>query len=48
MTRSNGSLAPSDLLKIPGIDRTFVKDFARINVFAVSDLFEQDAEHFVV
>lgn len=28
----------SDLLKIPGIGKTFVRDFSRINVFSIDDL----------
>ena len=37
-------MAKSDLLKIPGIGHTFIKDFARINVFSVSDLIDRDPE----
>jgi hypothetical protein len=33
----------TDLLQIPGIGKTFVKDFARIDVFAVNDLQHRDA-----
>ncbi|ABB58095.1 helix-hairpin-helix domain-containing protein [Synechococcus elongatus] len=32
----------SDLLSIPGIGRTFVKDFARIGIHSISDLVGQD------
>lgn len=38
-------MAKSDLLEIPGIGRTFVKDFARIDVCTVSDLVDKDADH---
>lgn len=34
----------SDLLEIPGIGDTFVKDFARIKIISISDLVGQDAE----
>lgn len=37
-------MAKSDLLTIPGIGRTFVKDFSRIGVFAISDLIDQDPD----
>lgn len=37
-------MAKSDLLTIPGIGRTFVEDFARINVTSINDLTEQDPE----
>lgn len=37
-------MAKSDLLAIPGIGRTFVQDFARINIFSMSDLVNQDPE----
>jgi hypothetical protein len=33
----------SDLIQIPGIGKTFVKDFARIDVHCVSDLQHRDA-----
>jgi hypothetical protein len=33
-----------DLHLIPGIGRTFVADFARMDVFAISDLAGQDPE----
>ena len=33
-----------DLLTIPGIGRTFVQDFARIDVLTISDLVGQDPE----
>jgi hypothetical protein len=33
-----------DLLQIPGIGATFVKDFARIGICAIEDLVEQDPE----
>ena len=34
----------SDLFTIPGIGRTFVKDFARIKIQAIGDLVDQDPE----
>ncbi|MEM8945594.1 MAG: helix-hairpin-helix domain-containing protein [Planctomycetota bacterium] len=37
-------MAKSDLLEIPGIGRTFVKDFARIGIFSIDDLNDQDPE----
>lgn len=37
-------MAKSDLLTIPGIGRTFVQDFARIDVFSISDLVGRDPE----
>lgn len=37
-------MAKSDLFAIPGIGATFVKDFARIDVFSISDLIGQDPE----
>lgn len=37
-------MAESDLLTIPGIGRTFVQDFSRIDVFSISDLVDQDPE----
>lgn len=37
-------MAKSDLLEIPGIGRTFVEDFARIDVRSISDLAGQDPE----
>lgn len=38
------AMANSDLLTIPGIGRTFVRDFSRIDVFSISDLVDQDPE----
>lgn len=35
-------MAKSDLLTIPGVGRTFVKDFARIGVFSINDLVGRD------
>ncbi len=37
-------MTKSDLWTIPGIGRTFVEDFARINVMSISDLVDQDPE----
>jgi hypothetical protein len=37
-------MSKSDLLTIPGIGRTFVEDFARINVLSISDLVDQDPD----
>jgi len=37
-------MAKSDLLTIPGIGRTFVQDFARIDVFSISDLVDHNPE----
>lgn len=37
-------MAKSDLLEIPGIGNTFVEDFARINIFSIGDLINQDPE----
>lgn len=37
-------MAKSDLLTIPGIGRTFVKDFARIDICSISDLVGRDPE----
>ena len=34
----------TDLLEIPGVGRTFVKDFARIEVFSIADLKGENAE----
>ncbi|MCU0709757.1 MAG: helix-hairpin-helix domain-containing protein [Pirellula sp.] len=31
-------MTKSNLLEIPGIGKTFVKDFARIDIFSISDL----------
>ena len=35
-------MAKSDLQEIPGIGKTFVKDFARIHIFSIDDLAGQD------
>ncbi len=37
-------MTKSNLLEIPGIGKTFVKDFARINIHSISDLVDQDAD----
>lgn len=37
-------MTKSNLLTIPGIGRTFVQDFARIDVFSISDLVDQNPE----
>lgn len=37
-------MVKSNLLEIPGIGRTFVKDFARIGIVSISDLVNQDAD----
>jgi hypothetical protein len=37
-------MAASDLLEIPGIGKTFVKDFARIGIHSIDDLIHQDPE----
>lgn len=37
-------MGKSDLLEIPGIGVTFVRDFARINVFSQSDLVDANPE----
>ena len=37
-------MATSDLLTIPGIGRTFVMDFARVDISSVSDLVGEDPE----
>jgi hypothetical protein len=37
-------MAKSDLLTIPGIGRTFVEDFARIQIHSVQDLVGCDPE----
>ncbi|NJL55019.1 hypothetical protein HC928_07390 [bacterium] len=37
-------MAKCDLLSIPGIGRTFVRDFARIKVFSVGDLVDRDPD----
>jgi len=34
----------SDLLRIPGIGKKFVEDFARININSIDDLIEQDSD----
>lgn len=34
----------TNLLEIPGIGKTFVKDFARIGVMKIEDLIDQDAD----
>lgn len=36
-------MAKSNLIDIPGVGKTFVKDFARIHIFSISDLIDQDA-----
>lgn len=37
-------MTKSDLLQIPGIGRTFVQDFARIDIFSIADLVGRDPE----
>jgi hypothetical protein len=37
-------MTKSNLLEIPGIGNTFVKDFARINIHSISDLADQNAD----
>jgi predicted RecB family nuclease len=37
-------MAKSDLLLIPGIGKTFVKDFARLNVVSIADLANKKPE----
>lgn len=37
-------MTKSNLLDIPGIGKTFVKDFARINIYSISDLADQNAD----
>ena len=37
-------MAKSDLIEIPGIGKTFVEDFARVNIHMISDLIDQNAE----
>ncbi len=37
-------MAKSDLLTIPGIGRTFVEDFARIDIFSINDLIDRKPE----
>lgn len=37
-------MTKSNLLEIPGIGKTFVKDFARIDIHSISDLADQDAD----
>lgn len=37
-------MAKSNLLEIPGIGKTFVNDFARINIFSISELIDQNAD----
>lgn len=37
-------MAKSNLLEIPGIGETFVKDFARIKIDSISDLIDQNAD----
>jgi hypothetical protein len=37
-------MGKSNLTEIPGIGKTFVKDFERINIFSINDLVEQNAD----
>jgi nucleotidyltransferase/DNA polymerase involved in DNA repair len=37
-------MTKSNLLEIPGIGKAFVKDFARIDIFSISDLADQNAD----
>ena len=37
-------MAKSNLLEIPGIGKTFARDFARINIFSISELADQNAD----
>jgi len=38
-------MVKSDLFEIPGIGKTFVDDFARINIYTISNLIGQNADH---
>jgi len=41
---SFGRSKMTDLLEIPGIGKTFVKDFARINIYSIDDMVGKDPE----
>jgi hypothetical protein len=41
---STETMMKSDLLLIPGVGNTFIKDFARIGISSVNDLVGQDPE----
>lgn len=41
-------MAKSNLLDIPGIGKTFVKDFARINIFSIEDLIAKSPDQLFI
>jgi hypothetical protein len=41
-------MAKSNLLNIPGIGKTFVKDFARINIFSIEDLIAKSPDQLFI